>query len=113
MHSFVVPGSVASSTTKVGKRPRDSVVVPSDGHDEAETEEGTGDDLIEPFDKIMLTVRPGDRPAAWLRATQSPKGADFLSLFDGNNGSINSAASIFGLDGLPPVDLNVQYPVNV
>ena len=62
---------------------------------------------------MMRTARPGEHPAAWLHAAQSTEGADYLFLFNGNNGSINSAASIFGLDGLLPVDLNAQDPVNL
>ena len=75
-HSFVVSRSVAPSTMKFGKRPRDPVVVPFVGHDEAKTEKGTVDDLIDAFNEMMRTVRTGDCPAAWLRATQSSKGTD-------------------------------------
>ena len=112
VHPFVVPGSAAPPTAKVGKRPRDPVV-PIVGHDEAETSKGDVDDLIEAFNEVMRTARPGERPAAWLRATQSAEGADYLSLFDGCNGNINTAATIFGLKGMPPVDLNAQHPVNL
>jgi len=116
VHPFVVPGSVPPPPPAAkanGKRPRDPVAVPSVGHDEAEAEAGDIDDLIEAFNEVMRTARPGERPAAWLRAAQSAAGADYLSLFDGDKGNINRAASTFGLDGLPPVDLNALYPVNL
>ena len=73
----MVPGPVAPPTTKVGKRPRDPVV-PIVGHDEAETTTGDVDDLIEAFSKVMRTARPGERPAAWLRAAQSAGGGELL-----------------------------------
>ena len=64
VHPFVVPGSVAPLTTKVGKRLRDPIVVPSFGHDEAETEKGTINDLIEAFNEMMRTACPSDCPAS-------------------------------------------------
>ena len=90
--------------------------MPSDGHDEANAagEETPIDDLIEAFNGVMRTARPGQHPAAWLRAAQSAEGADYLSLFDGDKGSINKAARLFGYVGLPPVDnRNSLYPVNL
>ena len=65
-------------------------------------------------DEIMRTARPGQHPAAWLRAAQSAEGADYVSLFDGDKGSINKAAALFQYVGLPPVDnRNALYPVNL
>jgi hypothetical protein len=112
VHSFVVPGSAAALTAKVGKCSRD-LIVPPVGCDEAETKKGNDDDLIDAFNEVMRTARPSERPAAWLRAAQSAEGADYLSLFDRCDGNINTAATIFRLKGMPPVDLNAQYPVNL
>ena len=115
VHPFEVPGLPPIPRHSGDKRPRDPSDIPSDGCNEA-TAKGKGgsvDDLIEAFNEMMRTARPGTRPAAWLRAAQSAEGADYLSLFDGENNSINRAAAIFNLVGLPAVDLNALYPVNL
>ena len=117
VHPFEVPGlpSIPHTRHPGDKRPRDPDVVPSDGSIEAAAVDKSGDvdNLIEAFNEMMRTARPGTRPAAWLRAAQSAEGADYLSLFDGQNGSINRAAALFGLEGLPAVDLNALHPVNL
>jgi hypothetical protein len=96
-----------------GKRPFEPAVVPTDvEHGEANDDDGV-DDLIEAFERVVRAAKPGDLPAAWMRAAQSAKGADFVSLFDGDKGNINRAASIFGLDGMPPVDLNAKCPIDM
>ena len=90
--------------------------MPSDGHAEANTAEGVNpvDDLVEAFNEIMRTARPGQHPAAWLRAAQSAEGADYVSFFDGDKGNINRAAALFQYVGLPPVDnRNPTHPVDL
>ena len=96
-----------------GKRPLEPAVVPTVvEHGEAEVD-GSVDDLVEAFERVVRAAKPGDLPAAWMRAAQSTKGADFISLFDGAKGNINRAASAFDLDGMPPVDLNAKHPIDL
>ena len=59
-------------------------------------------------------------PVAWLEkaigfAKEHPnKSADFLSVFDGRNGTLNKAAERYGLHGLPPVDhINAEAPLDM
>lgn len=53
---------------------------------------------------------------AWMdraMAIKEPR-ADFVSIFDGESGALNDAAAIFGLKGLPPVDVvSPAFPLDV
>jgi hypothetical protein len=46
-------------------------------------------------------------------AIKEPR-ADFVSIFDGESGALNNAAAIFGLKGLPSVDVvSRAFPLDV
>ena len=46
------------------------------------------------------------------RVTDAGGTLHYLSLFDGENGSINSVAKSFNLKGLPPVDLKGKCQIH-
>ena len=49
-----------------------------------------------------------------LEATKFVQVFDFLSVFGGNEGTLNVVANAAGLNGLPPVDIaNATYPVDL
>ena len=76
------------------------------------------DDIV---DKFSATVRNSilfQQPLKWMRtassrATDTGGAFHYLSLFDGENGSINSVAKSFNLRGLPPADLKGKCPIDL
>ena len=122
MHpGYVSPGIVFTRTKK-----RSHVDAPA-AHAEAITEplsnpvdlpplteaERDLDAYVETCESVVQNARPGQLPGAWLRAAQGQTNADFISIFDGGNANINVAATAIGLVGLPPIDLNGVFPLNM
>jgi len=62
--------------------------------------------LTEKYTRIKNAASASQLPTAWLKhAASLQNDLDFVSLFDGKSGLINSMAQTFGLVGLPPVDV--------
>jgi hypothetical protein len=62
--------------------------------------------LTEKYTRIKNAASASQLPTAWLKHAEALKDdLDFVSLFDGKSGLINSTAQKFGLVGLPPVDV--------
>ena len=68
------------------------------------------------FKSVVDAADPHPLPVVWMNramAIKEPR-ADFVSIFDGESGALNDAAAIFGLKGLPPVDIvSRAFPLDV
>ena len=76
--------------------------------------------FIKECNKRLANATGEQLPAAWLEKAlgntkeHTNKSADFLSVFDGRNGTLNKAAESYGLHGLPPVDhINAEAPLDM
>ena len=71
---------------------------------------------IEHSDSIVRASTAAQRPTAWMESlkTIDKSSVDFISIFDGRQGTINKTAHAFGFVGLPPVDIaNTTMPVDL
>ena len=125
MHpGYVSPGILVVFTTRTDTRSHDVVLAalaeadsepPSNPVDlplliEAER---NLDDYVEVCESVVQSARPAQLPNAWLHAARGQSNADYISIFDGGNANINACAATLGLVGLPPIDLNGGFPLNM
>jgi len=75
--------------------------------------EASLDDVVEACEAAMHGARADQLPRAWLDAAAGDSNVDYVSLFDGGNAAINVNAQSLGLVGLPPVDINGKWPINM
>lgn len=78
----------------------------------------TGDDEIDQIviahEAIVAAARKSDLPTAWMRIADVVPQPDFIFIFDGASGMLNTLASKFGLKGMPPFDkASKSVPVDV
>ena len=71
------------------------------------------DAYVETCESAVQSARPAQLPGTWLHAAQGETNADYLSIFDGGEGNINTIASSLGLTGLPPIGLKNDHPLNM
>ena len=62
------------------------------------------DQMVIAHEANVAAARKSDFPAAWMRLVDTVPQPDFISIFDGASGMLNTLASKFGLKGMPPVD---------
>jgi len=76
------------------------------------------DNIVDEFLATVGNFTSSQQPLKWMRAaashaTDAGGAFHYLSLFDGENGSINSVAKSFNLRGLPPADLKGKCPIDL
>lgn len=71
------------------------------------------DAMIDSFSSTIRAATPAQQPLEWMRAATVTGAPQFLSIFDGENGSINKISKSFSLTGLPPADLIGKYPIDL
>ena len=71
------------------------------------------DEYVETCESVVQSARPAQLPNAWLHAARGHSNVDYISIFDGGNANINACAATLGLVGLPPIDLNGGFPLNM
>ena len=118
MHpGFISPGIVfTSNTTPIPSVPhiRGEANATKTSYDALVLDaEASLDDVVEACEAAMHGARADQLPRAWLDAAAGDSNVDYVSLFDGGNAAINVNAQSLGLVGLPPVDINGKWPINM
>ena len=62
------------------------------------------DKIVEAHEVIVAAASESELPTAWMRMVDTVPQPDFISIFDGASGMLNTLASKLGLKGMPPVD---------
>jgi hypothetical protein len=62
------------------------------------------DQIVIAHEAIVAAAPESDLPTAWMRIADAVPQPDFISIFDGASGMLDTLASKFGLKGMPPVD---------
>jgi hypothetical protein len=72
------------------------------------------EDIVRRADELVRLSPPSSLPTAWVqRAASTHADPAFIFVFDGTAGNINRCCDIFGIHGMPPVDLCLVCPVNM
>ena len=103
-NALLTPSEPAIKQKRKCKPPSANALSPTSLLAAAAARDDETDQIVISHEAIVAAARKSDFLAAWVRLADAVPQPDFISIFDGASGMLNTLASKFGLKGMPPVD---------
>ena len=103
-NAMLTPSEPAAKQKRKRKAPSAKALSPASLSAAAAARDDKTDQIVITHEAIVAAACKSDFPAAWMRFADVVPQPDFISIFDGAFGMLNTLASKFGLKGMPPVD---------